>query len=106
MGTDAFVTGSGVQDAAIIKAGAKGDEWLADRIYSGVPGGRVGRHQLIEIGPMSGESNVTFWLKERGIEAERSLVEAIFRRAKESDRTLEEAEVLGVCRSHGVALPS
>ncbi|MEO8503395.1 MAG: 2-isopropylmalate synthase [Acidobacteriota bacterium] len=106
VGKDAFRTGTGVHAAAIIKARAKGDEWLADRIYSGVPASLVGRHQLIEIGPMSGESNVTFWLKERGIEAERSLVEAIFRRAKESDRTLEEGEVLGVCRSHGAALPS
>jgi 2-isopropylmalate synthase len=53
---------------------------------------------LIEVGPMSGESNVVFWLKEHGIEAERPLVEAVFRRAKESDRTLETDEILAICR--------
>jgi 2-isopropylmalate synthase len=104
VGKDAFRTGTGVHAAAIIKARAKGDDWLADRIYSGVPAGLVGRHQLIEVGPMSGESNVVFWLKEHGIEPARPLVEAVFKRAKESDRTLETVEILEVCRSHGAAV--
>ena len=68
VGRDAFRTGTGVHAAAIIKARAKGDDWLADRIYSGVPASLVGRRQLIEVGPMSGESNVVFWLREHGIE--------------------------------------
>ena len=62
-GEDAFRTGTGVHAAAIIKAQAKGDHWLADRIYSGVPASLFGREQLITIGPMSGLSNVHYWLK-------------------------------------------
>jgi 2-isopropylmalate synthase len=102
VGRDAFRTGTGVHAAAIIKARAKGDDWLADLVYSGVPAGMVGRRQEIEVGPMSGESNVVFWLRERGIEPAPELVQAIFRRAKGSDRVLEEAEILSLCRDHGV----
>ena len=38
VGRDAFRTGTGVHAAAIVKAEAKGDAWLADRIYSGGDG--------------------------------------------------------------------
>jgi 2-isopropylmalate synthase len=93
VGRDAFRTGTGVHAAAIIKARKKGDEWLADRVYSGVPAGMVGRRQLIEIGPMSGLSNVQCWLEDRGIEPRPELVQSIFRRAKESDRILSDEEI-------------
>ena len=96
VGSDAFRTGTGVHAAAIIKARKKGDEWLADRVYSGVPASMVGRHQVIEVGPMSGLSNVQCWLEERGMEPRPELVEAIFRRAKESDRVLRDEEILEV----------
>src|SRR6266487_3065417 len=69
VGRDAFRTGTGVHAAAVIKAFKKGDRWLADRVYSGVPADMVGRHQEIEVGPMSGESNVRYWLESRGIAA-------------------------------------
>ena len=68
VGNDAFRTATGVHAAAVIKARAKGDDWLADRIYSGVPAAMVGKRQEIEVGPMSGASNVEYWLRERGIE--------------------------------------
>ncbi len=103
VGRDAFRTGTGVHAAAIIKARAKGDHWLADLVYSSVPASLVGREQEIEVGPMSGESNVIFWLRERGIEPEPELVRAIFERAKEAPKVLEEAEVYEVCRACGVA---
>ncbi len=103
VGRDAFRTGTGVHAAAIIKAQAKGDEWLADLVYSSVPAGLVGRHQQIEVGPMSGESNVIYWLRHRGIEPREALVKAIFDRAKDSNHTLEEAELLAICREHGAA---
>src|SRR6478672_8336894 len=96
VGRDAFRTGTGVHAAAIIKARKKGDEWLADRVYSGVPAGMVGRRQIIEVGPMSGLSNVQYWLEDHGIEARQELVEAIFQRAKESDRVLSDEEILAV----------
>jgi 2-isopropylmalate synthase len=96
VGKDAFRTGTGVHAAAIIKARKKGDEWLADRVYSGVPASMVGRHQVIEVGPMSGLSNVQCWLQSRGIETRPELVDAIFRRAKESDHVLLDEEVFEV----------
>jgi isopropylmalate/homocitrate/citramalate synthase len=100
VGRDAFRTGTGVHAAAIIKARRKGDEWLADRVYSGVPAGMVGRKQTIEIGPMSGISNVQCWLDDHGISARPELVEAIFQRAKESDRILTDEEILALV--HGL----
>lgn len=95
-GRDAFRTATGVHAAAIIKAQKKGDHWLADRIYSGVPAGMFGRKQEIEIGHMSGISNVVFWLTERGIAATDELVEAVMLRAKQGDRTLSDEEILAV----------
>jgi 2-isopropylmalate synthase len=106
LGRDAFRTGTGVHAAAIIKARAKGDDWLADRIYSGVPAGLIGRRQEIEVGPMCGESNVVYWLTERGIAAERELVAAIFQSAKASPRVLEEAEILALCDRHAARRPA
>jgi isopropylmalate/homocitrate/citramalate synthase len=105
VGRDAFRTGTGVHAAAIIKARAKGDEWLADRVYSGVPAALIGRRQVIEVGPMSGESNVVCWLGERGIKPERELVDLVFRHAKSSPRILEEEEILALCREHGATVP-
>ena len=93
VGEDAFRTGTGVHAAAVIKAARKGDDWLADRVYSGVPAGLVGRHQAIEIGHMSGRSNVIYWLESRGIEAEEALVDRIFDHAKRSDHTLTDEEI-------------
>jgi 2-isopropylmalate synthase len=101
-GCDAFRTATGVHAAAIIKARAKGDVWLADRVYSGVPAELVGCRQLIEIGPMSGESNVIHWLEERGYPRDRELVQAIFEYAKRSPTVLTEIEILEICRRHGV----
>jgi 2-isopropylmalate synthase len=96
VGADAFRTGTGVHAAAVIKAFRKGDRWLADRVYSGVPADMVGRHQEIEVGPMSGESNVVFWLESRNIPATPERVQAVFQRAKSVDRVLEEDEIRAV----------
>ena len=93
VGRDAFRTGTGVHAAAVIKAHKKGQDWLADRVYSGVPAGWVGRRQEIEIGPMSGESNVIFWLESRGIEPTPERVKAVFGRAKSVDRVLTDTEI-------------
>jgi 2-isopropylmalate synthase len=93
VGTDAFETATGVHAAAVIKAYRKGDDWLADRIYSGVPAGDFGFRQKIRIGPMSGRSNVIWWLKENGIEPADATVDALFDAAKKSNRLLEDHEV-------------
>src|SRR5256886_17638138 len=71
MGSDAFRTGTGVHAAAVIKALRKGDRALADRVYSAVPASVLGREQRIEVGPISGESNVVYCLEARGIDATR-----------------------------------
>jgi len=102
IGRDAFRTATGVHAAAIIKAQAKGDPALADCVYSGVPASWIGRRQRIEIGPMSGRSNVVFWLEERAYEPSEDLVEAIFQRAKGANTVLEEAEIVAICGDCGV----
>jgi 2-isopropylmalate synthase len=96
-GSDAFRTATGVHAAAVIKAYKKRDTELANRVYSGVPSHWFGMDQKIEIGPMSGKSNVIFWLEQRGIEPADGLVERIFQRAKQADRLLTEAELLDFC---------
>jgi len=107
VGDDAFRTGTGVHAAAIIKALEKGDTDLADRVYSGVPAGMFGRRQEIRIGPMSGISNVSYWLKEREIAAEKDLVDAILKVAKQSDHLLSDDEVFAVVeRVRRVAPPA
>ena len=93
MGADAFRTGTGVHAAAVIKALRKNDRALADRVYSGVPASVLGREQRIEVGPMSGESNVVFWLEQHGFAVTPGRVSRILDAAKASDWLLSEAEL-------------
>jgi 2-isopropylmalate synthase len=93
-GSDAFRTATGVHAAAVIKAFKKGDAELADTVYSGVPSHLFGLEQIIDIGPMSGKSNVIYWLEKRGIKATPERVTAIYDKAKRSDRLLTTQEVL------------
>lgn len=95
-GIDAFRTATGVHAAAVIKAKNMGDEILADTIYSGVPAHWFGRGQSIEIGPMSGASNVRFWLKEHKIEPKEALVAAILERAKQQSELLSNEEITAI----------
>src|SRR5690242_543361 len=97
IGRDAFRTATGVHAAAIIKAYHKQDAALADAVYSGVPSHLFGLDQVIEIGPMSGKSNVLYWLERHGIPAEDALVSRIFDAAKQSARVLTESEVQALC---------
>lgn len=96
VGRDAFRTGTGGHAAAIVKARAKGDDWLADRVYSGVPAGMFGLRQVLEVGPMSGESNVVAWLGERGFGADPPRVAAILRAAKCANHVLSDAEIRSI----------
>jgi 2-isopropylmalate synthase len=100
IGRDAFRTATGVHAAAIIKAQKKGDRWLTDYVYSGVPAAMIGRNQEIEIGPMSGGSNVIFYLSQRGITACPELIQAVLQAAKESDRILQEPEILDIVQRY------
>jgi len=94
VGDDAFRTGTGVHAAAVIKAYRKNDVMLANSIYSGVPSHFFGMEQIIEVGPMSGKSNVQFWLERHDIPATDELVDRIYRRAKESERMLTDPEIM------------
>jgi 2-isopropylmalate synthase len=93
LGRDAFRTGTGVHAAAIVKALRRGDAALADAVYSGVPASLVNRRQEIEIGPVAGHSNVTYWLELNGFDTHPDRVERILKLAKESNRILSEAEI-------------
>ncbi|MFT5153335.1 MAG: 2-isopropylmalate synthase, partial [Planctomycetota bacterium] len=93
-GKDAFETATGVHAAAVIKAFRKGDAWLANRVYSGVPADLFGLEQVIAVGPMSGRSNVTWFLEKRGHEVTDEAVAAVLAIAKESPRLLTEDEIL------------
>ncbi len=94
VGDDAFRTATGVHASAIIKAYHKDDVVLANTVYSGVPSHVFGLEQIIDIGPMSGKSNVLWWLERHGIPVTDQVVNRIYRRAKQSDHTLSEAEIL------------
>ena len=93
-GRDAFRTATGVHAAAVIKSYRKGDQRLADIVYSGVPAAEFGLEQVIEIGPMSGKSNVIYWLEKRGIEPDEARVTRIYERAKAAHGVLDEREIL------------
>jgi 2-isopropylmalate synthase len=99
LGSDAFRTATGVHAAAIIKAERKGDAFLADRIYSSVPAELFGRQQEIEIGPMSGESNVVHWLRRHSVEPQPALVKQILGLAKNTSRLLSAEEILALARA-------
>lgn len=98
VGRDAFRTATGVHAAAVIKAMDKGDDWLGDRVYSGVPATWVGRRQEIEVGAMSGHSNVVHYLRVHGLPHDPAVVQAVFERAKQSARVLTADEIVAAIR--------
>ena len=98
VGRDAFRTATGVHAAAVVKAQRKGQSWLADRVYSGVPASWVGRTQEIEVGHMSGASNVIYYLATRGLPHGPPIVEAVLAAAKKSGSLLSEEEILEAVR--------
>ena len=97
-GKDAFETATGVHAAAVIKAFRKGDDWLANRVYSGVPADLFGLEQVIAVGPMSGRSNVTWFLEKRGITPTDAQVQRVLDLAKQTPRLLTEDEILQAAR--------
>ncbi len=99
-GADAFRTATGVHAAAIVKAFAKNDTWLADRVYSGVPAGMFGKAQEIEVGHMSGKSNVKAWLQSHGHDYDEELAANILAKAKSTNRTLEAHEIEAIITEH------
>ena len=94
VGDDAFRTATGVHAAAVVKAIRKNDTMLANSIYSGVPSQYFGMSQVIDVGPMSGKSNVQYWLESHGIEQTDEMVDRIFQLAKDSNHTLTDAEIM------------
>src|SRR3954464_12738240 len=99
VGKDAFRTATGVHAAAMVKAVHKNDHDLVDAVYSGVPAALVGREQEVDVGPMSGRSNVIFWLEKRGLSANDELVDRILDEAKKSDAVLGEERIRALLRT-------
>jgi 2-isopropylmalate synthase len=99
VGRDAFRTATGVHAAAVIKALRKNDVSLVDAVYSSVPASLVGRQQVIEVGPMSGKSNVVYWLEKRGLPVTDEVVDRIFTKAKSSTSVLTEKEIQDLVNS-------
>jgi 2-isopropylmalate synthase len=99
VGRDAFRTATGVHAAAVIKAFKRNDAGLVDAVYSGVPASLIGREQQIDVGPMSGKSNVVFWLERHGYSATDELVDRIFSRAKTSSTVLTAEEILAAIKA-------
>ena len=92
-GRDAFETGTGVHASAVIKAMKKGDQWLADRVYSGVPAADFGLKQVIRIGHMAGRSNIIWWLEQNEIEQNDDLVAHMLEIAKGQRRNMTDEEI-------------
>jgi 2-isopropylmalate synthase len=99
MGEDAFTTSTGVHAAAILKAQARGEAWLGDRVYSAVPAALVGRRQAITVGPMSGQANVVAWLKDRGMEPTPSHIALILSAAKQTSHVLSDDEITSLLQA-------
>jgi 2-isopropylmalate synthase len=93
IGTDAFRTATGVHAAAVMKAYRKGDRALMDAVYAAVPASLVGREQEIEVGPLSGRSNVVFWLEKHGLPASDEVVDRVLAAAKASNRILTRVQI-------------
>jgi isopropylmalate/homocitrate/citramalate synthase len=106
IGADAFRTATGVHAAAVVKAFRKGDRALMDAVYAAVPASLVGRQQEIEVGPMSGRSNVIFWLESRGLPATEEIVDRIFAAAKASNRTLTHEQVQSIAGGEAKLKPA
>lgn len=98
VGADSFRTATGVHAAAVVKALEKGDDWLTDCVYCGVPASMVGRSQSIEVGPMSGEHNVRYYLRKHDIEEHPIFIEKILDRAKSSNVLLTEKDIMRIVR--------
>lgn len=103
VGADAFRTATGVHAAAVVKAFRKGDRALMDAVYAAVPASLVGRQQEIEVGPMSGRSNVVYWLESRGLPAPDEIVDRVFAAAKNSNRILTATQILKIVEETGSA---
>jgi 2-isopropylmalate synthase len=78
----------------VIKAFNKGDDWLANRVYSGVPADLFGLKQKIAVGPMSGKSNIVWVLEHNGVEVTEERIGRVLKAAKASNRQLTDDEVV------------
>src|SRR5262249_23949824 len=96
IGADAFRTATGVHAAAVVKAFRRGDHALMDAVYAAVPATLVGREQEIEVGPLSGRSNVVVWLEKRGLPATYEIIDPVFAAATASNRTLRHDQVQSI----------
>jgi 2-isopropylmalate synthase len=103
-GRDAYRTATGVHAAAIVKALNRHDSLLADSVYSGVPAHLFGLEQIVEVGPMSGKSNILYWLARHKIPATDDLVNRIFEAAKQSTHVFSDEELRSLISASGATV--
>ncbi len=99
VGRDAFSTATGVHAAAMHTALARHDEELLDSVYSAIPAAWLARHQQVEVGPLSGASNIRFWLRTHGYPASEEVTARILEFAKAADHVLGEEELHHLARA-------
>jgi 2-isopropylmalate synthase len=94
IGSDAFRTGSGAHATALVKALRAGDPWLADNVISGVPAGLLGLENRVDISPVSGLSNVRWWLARHGYDAsDQVLTRELLLAVKQTQRAATDDEL-------------
>ncbi len=92
-GRDAFRTSTGPEARGMWGASRQGREDLVDRISSGIPARQFGFRQVVEVGPMSGQSNVLWWLAQHSLPQDETSVERILQAAQTHFRSLTEDEI-------------
>lgn len=100
IGKDAYLTATGVHAAAIAKAKYENRTQISEFVYSAIPANWVGRENEIAIGPMSGSSNVEYWLNKNGYSLDSGLISLILQTAKCSDRLLSDNEITNICKDY------
>ncbi len=94
VGADAFRTGNGAHATALVKALRAGDRWLADNVCTGVPASLVGAEPRVDVSPVSGLSNVRWWLSQHGYDAtDLVLMRELLLAVKQTQRVASDEEL-------------
>jgi 2-isopropylmalate synthase len=97
VGADAFRTGTGAHATALVKALRAGDRALADNVCSAVPASLVGAEQRVDVSPVSGLSNVRWWLSQHGYDAgDLVLMRELLLAVKQTQRVARDDELRGM----------
>lgn len=94
VGADAFRTGTGAHATALVKALRAGDRSLADGVCSAVPASLVGAEHRVDVSPVSGLSNVRWWLTQHGYDpSDLVLMRELLLEVKQTQRVATDDEL-------------